>query len=315
MDLLDLLKMMFRRWYVSTPIVILTIGAAIALGASIQPEYKTSVAVLLVPPTVSAPAPSANAAPQPGNPWLRVGESAMAQAVEISISAHESRTKISAAGGDPGYDVSVVNRSSILTMAVTAATEASALATARQLTELVKTVVAEQQARYKPRTGEQITTEVLDAGLNVTPSRSNVLRAQIVVGVIGLLIAAALTVLFDAIARRRSTRRQGSRRRPRPPAAWDGDPATVESPAVAVTPATASAGVPAGAGDTRPLVPVPALHPRSGETTGPGNAAQRASAPNGGAFGPKAPSVAAGARSDEPATLATMRAADDSPAG
>jgi hypothetical protein len=52
---------------------------------------------------------------------------------------------------------------------------------------------------------------VLDAGLNVTPSRSNVLRAQIVVLAIGLLLMAAAVVAYDAIARRKLTKQVNAR--------------------------------------------------------------------------------------------------------
>lgn len=228
MDLLDLLKLMFRRWYVTTPIIVLTLGAAYGIGISIQPEYKTSVAIVLVPPTTSVAEPEPGAEPRPGNPWLRVGEAPMAQAVQIATSAHDDRSRVEAAGGDPDYEVNLVTRSSILTVEISAATQAQAQATVTAVTELINDEVAEQQAPYQPRSGEQITTQILDAGRNITPSRSNVLRLQIVMITIGLLLAAALTVMFDAIARRRAARirsRQGSHR----PAAPTSGQASVES--------------------------------------------------------------------------------------
>ncbi|MEH1013935.1 hypothetical protein V6U90_12610 [Micromonospora sp. CPCC 206060] len=212
MDLLDLLRLMFRRWYVTVPVLLGALGAATGLGISIQPEYKTSAAVLLVPPTTAVPAPAPGASPQPGNPWLRVGENAMAQAVQISASSHDFRTRVEAAGGDPDYEVGLVTRSSILTIEVTAATRAEAAATVAAVTRLISDEVAGRQAEYRPRAGEQITTEVLDPGRNVVPSRSNVLRAQIVVAGVGALLAAALAVAFDALARRRSGTGQRRRR-------------------------------------------------------------------------------------------------------
>lgn len=228
MDLLDLLKLMFRRWYVTVPVIVLTLGAALVLGASIQPEYKTEAAVLLVPPT-TATAPAPNASPQPGNPWLRVGENAMAQAVQIAVSAHDARTQVVAAGGDPSYEIGLVNRSSILTIEVTASTHASALATVTSVTKLIEDVVASKQAEYRPRAGEQITTEILDPGLNIIQSRSNVLRAQIVVGAIGLLLATAAAVGYDALQRRRATARQNTQRAARTPLIWNSGQAAVGS--------------------------------------------------------------------------------------
>jgi hypothetical protein len=209
MDLLDLLKLMFRRWYVTLPVILAALGAAVAVGLSIQPEYKTSAAVLLVPPSSSAPATGPGATPAPGNPWLKVGENAMAQAVQISISSYDARTKVEAAGGESTYEAGLVNRSSIITVDVTATTRDRALATVEAATRLIKDEVAAKQAGYKPRPGEQITTEVLDPGLNITESRSNVLRAQIVVLAIGVLLAAAAAVAADAISRRRGAARLG----------------------------------------------------------------------------------------------------------
>jgi hypothetical protein len=230
MDLLDLLKLMFRRWYVTAPVVVLTFVAALTLGIAIQPEYKTSAAVLLVPPTTNAAAPAPNASPQPGNPWLRVGENAMAQAVQISISAHEVRTKVEAAGGNPDYVVGLVTRSSILTVDVTTTSNAKALATVTAVTKLISEEVAGMQAEYKPKAGEQISTQVLDSGLNIVQSRSNVLRVQIVVFAIGLLLAATVSVGYDAIVRRRARARLADRHGARPSMAWNAGQATVGAP-------------------------------------------------------------------------------------
>ncbi|MEV0715222.1 hypothetical protein [Asanoa sp. NPDC050611] len=211
MDLLDLLKLVFRRWYVAVPIVIVTLAAAVALGSAIQPEYKTAATVMLVPPTTSAAAPVNGATPAPGNPWLRIGEVQMAQAVQISASSSESRQKVVAAGGDDAYEITLVTRSSIMTVEVSSETSAKALATVEAATKLINDEVVAQQAKYKPKAGESITTQVLDPGLNVTPSRSNVLRAQIVVLAIGLLLMAGAVVAYDAIARRRLTTRVNNR--------------------------------------------------------------------------------------------------------
>ncbi|MEE6257788.1 hypothetical protein [Plantactinospora sonchi] len=276
MDLLDLLKLMFRRWYVSAPIVVGTLGAAFAFGLAIQPEYKTEAAILLVPPTTAQAAPEPDATPQPGNPWLRLGENQMAQAVQISISSHDARMRVAAAGGDPDYEVGLVTRSSILTVAVTAATEQSARATVIAVTQLLTDEVAGKQAEYQPRPGEQITTQVLDPGLNIVPSRSNVLRAQVVIAAIGLLLAAVAAVVYDAVLRRRAAARLG-RRDPRTPMTWNGGQAAVGAnrsggqPSVTPAPAARSApSAPGGRDATQPLSAAAAkIAGRPGDDRGP----------------------------------------------
>ncbi|GIF71225.1 hypothetical protein [Asanoa siamensis] len=211
MDLLDLLKLVVRRWYVAVPVVILTLAAAVALGSSIQPEYKTTATVILVPPTTSVSTPANGATPAPGNPWLRIGETQMAQAVQIAASSGEARQKVVAAGGDSAYEITLVTRSSIMSVEISSETSAKALATVEAVTKLISDEVKARQAEYKPKAGEEISTQVLDPGLNVTPSRSNVLRAQIVVLAVGLLLMAAAVVAYDAIARRRLTKQVNAR--------------------------------------------------------------------------------------------------------
>nr|MDT0658336.1 hypothetical protein [Micromonospora sp. DSM 115978] len=214
MDIFDLVKLMLRRWYATVPVVLATAVAAYAVGSSIQPEYQTTVAVMLVPPTVSAVAPAPGESPQPGNPWLQIGEGAMAQAVQISTSAHDARSRVAAAGGDPNYEVDLVPRSSILTVEIAAATRDQALATVDATTSLINDEVARQQSRYGGAGGAQITTQVLDAGRNISPSRSNVLRVQIVLLFLGVLLAAAAGLCWDAVARRRTAAPTGQHRDP-----------------------------------------------------------------------------------------------------
>jgi hypothetical protein len=216
MDLLDLLKMMVRRWYVAVPVVVVTLGIALFVGSQIRPEYKASSAVLLIPPTTrqTQPVGPPSASPRPGNPWVQVGEDAMAQALKISVSTKEARDRVSKAGGDPAYEVGLVTRSSILTFDVTTTSEDRARATMKAVIDLVRTEVANRQAQYKPKPGEDITAQVLDPGDNVQPSRSNVLRAEIVIVGIGILLAAAATVMFDAVQRRRRSTKFGVRASP-----------------------------------------------------------------------------------------------------
>ncbi|ASW56429.1 hypothetical protein [Plantactinospora sp. KBS50] len=249
MDLLDLLRLMLRRWYVTVPVLLLTLAGAVVVGQRIDPEYKTSAAIVLIPPTTPAPEPERGTAPRPGNPWLAIGGDQMAQAVQISVSARPAQERVVRAGGQAGYKVSVVARTSILSVDVTASSRSRALATVTTVTRLIGEEVAARQAEYRPRAGEQITTKVLDAGLDIGQSRSNVLRAQLVLLVLGLLAAAAGAAVLDAVLRHRSARRT---RRPR--AQDDAVPAT----RARVEPAALDAAPPEPAPGARTPVPVPA---------------------------------------------------------
>lgn len=206
MDLLDLIKLIFRRWYVTAPIIALAVAATVWVGTAIRPEYRSTVAIVLIPPTGAASASEASPTAGAGNPWARIGPAAMAQAVQFVVSSREARERVRAAGGDPDYTVELVSRSSILTIEVAASSAGEALATASGVTNLIEDEVARRQAPYLPDPGDQITIQVLDPGRDVEPSRSNVLRLQIVVMGIGLLVAAAGAVGYDAAARHLASR-------------------------------------------------------------------------------------------------------------
>ncbi len=148
MDLLDLLKLMVRRWYVTVPVLLGALVAALVVGGAMPPEYKTTSAVLLVPPTIT-PAPGGDRDREPGNPWLRIGEAPMAQAVQISLSSHDARQKVADQGGDPSYELKLVSRNAILTVEVTSDSEERALTTVTAVTNLINDEVVARQAEYR----------------------------------------------------------------------------------------------------------------------------------------------------------------------
>lgn len=204
MDLLDLMRLMVRRWYVAVPIVVFAAIGALVVGNSTKPEYQAEVSIVLVPPKAEAPEAPEGKAPPPRNPWLQIGTTSMAQAIQIAVSSGEARTAITAAGGDGGgYEAGVVSRTAIVSVEVATSSEATTRATVKAVSDFVAKEVAARQAPHNPKPGEEITTEILDDGSSVSVSKSNVLRAQVVVAVLGFLLAAAGSVIVDAVLRRR----------------------------------------------------------------------------------------------------------------
>lgn len=212
MDLLDLMRLMVRRWYVAVPIVVVAAIAALVVGSSTKPEYQAEVSIVLVPPKTEAPETPDGKAPAPRNPWLQIGTTSMAQAIQIAVSSGEARAAVAAAGGDGGgYEAGVVSRTAIVSVEVATTSEAATRATVKAVSDFIAQEVAARQAPHKPKAGEEITTEILDDGGSIAVSKSNVIRAQVVVGVLGFLLAAAGAVVVDAILRRRTQSRMALR--------------------------------------------------------------------------------------------------------
>ncbi|MBX7268891.1 hypothetical protein KIF24_24585 [Micromonospora sp. Llam7] len=211
-DILGWLLVAVRRWYVSVPGLLATIGAVALTGAMMQPEYKMSATVLLVPPTAKIPKPVAGRPPEPGNPWLTVGEAGMARAVAVAVSAAQVRERVRLAGGDPDYEISQVDRGAILTVDVAARSSDEAIRTAAAVIGLIDEEVAGRQRPHQPGPGEAIGVEVLDEG-GVDASRMSILRTQLIVAGTGLAVSMIAAAAYGTIARR-ARARAGNTRRP-----------------------------------------------------------------------------------------------------
>ncbi|MEV0611623.1 Wzz/FepE/Etk N-terminal domain-containing protein [Polymorphospora rubra] len=266
MDLFEILLVAVRRWYVSVPAVLVAILTAVAVGFVMQPEYKASATILLIPPTVNPndrrPA-AASATPDERNPWLSLGEVGMAQAVQVSVTAPQARQLVEAAGGVSDYEVGHTVRSGLLTIDVAAPTPEQVGLTVDSVTTLISEEVVERQREYDPGPGEAIGTQLLDSGTGVVTSRFHILRTQLIVGAVGLVLATVFVVSFHAVARRPSRSRR-------------------EQLAAAARPGAGSVGVASvGAARIDPASPEAARNDRGVRPPRPGAAGVNGTAPVG----------------------------------
>lgn len=195
----DIITVMWRRWYVVLPLLLVVLGGTLSASAFIEPEYTSTASVLLVPP---ADRPEA---PKPGekaNPWLDIGPVAMAEAVSIAVQNKSSRDSVAAEGSAAPYEVGVLPRSSIVLIEVSASSPAQVRQTARRVIALIESEVARQQAPYQPKPTHQITTQVLDPGDNLATSLTGLRRGQAMILFAGLLLTAGIALAVDALLRR-----------------------------------------------------------------------------------------------------------------
>lgn len=202
MDLWDLAKLMGRRWYLMAPMVILTLAATSWALLTIKPDYTSTGQIMLIPPADRTPLTPAEL--QSTNTWVEVGEDIMAKALSISLNTTQTHKEIVGEGFSTTFEVAAEDRSSILTVTATATTPEAAQATVQRLEKQITREVDEMQARYKPKAGRAISTQVLDAGDTIEVVSSKVKRAAVVIIGVGLLLTAAVTIVGDNILRRRA---------------------------------------------------------------------------------------------------------------
>lgn len=87
MDLWDLTRLLFRRWYVALPILLASVLTAALVGQSVKPDYRSTGNLVLIPaPGPVEPAnPKQPTAERPKNPWGDLGLEALGNAAILKV--------------------------------------------------------------------------------------------------------------------------------------------------------------------------------------------------------------------------------------
>jgi capsular polysaccharide biosynthesis protein len=215
MDLWDLTRLLFRRWYFALPILLASVLTAALVSQSVKPDYRATGNVLIVP----APGPPTTAAdPKPGdktrpkNPWVALGFDALGNAAILKVIDHNSLESLKAAGLSASVTVQFGERAPILVIEAIGQSPAQATATVQQVTKLLVAEIEAQQRRFAVLPEDTITTLTLTDGSDVQEVTSKMKRVLIVTFGMGLLLTAAGTISLDALIRRRHRRRPTGKR-------------------------------------------------------------------------------------------------------
>ncbi len=207
MDIWDLTKLVFRRWYVFLPLLVVSVALVLAAGVSVKPDYSATGHVQLIPPAANG-----NAAREAGrvpNPWPDLGFPALGTAVNLNITQDERVLKdLVDAGLTDSFTVTMAWNTSFFAIEAVGVTPEQAIGTVQRLMKLVSDEVTAQQSQFRVEPQDMITTLALDRGDKVTLVTSKRTRVLIVVAGVGLLVSVAGTIAFDAVLRRRHRRRE-----------------------------------------------------------------------------------------------------------
>jgi hypothetical protein len=238
-DLWDLTKVLFRRWYIAVPMLLASIVGVLVLTQSAQPDYSATGYLQMIPPTNSNPDTT-----RPGfvrNPWTDLGIRALAQAAMIRVEDKAVMDDLVREGYTDSVILNIDDRSPLLSIEAVGNSPAQATGTVQELMKRLKGEIAQQQSQYGVATADTITTLVLDDGKNVTVVTTKVKRVIIVAVGIGMLLTAAITIGADALLVRRARRRLAASAPPRSmarPVLWPKGKPRVADPYPASTPVT-----------------------------------------------------------------------------
>jgi capsular polysaccharide biosynthesis protein len=210
MDLWDLTRLLFRRWYFALPILLVSVLTAVFASQSVKPDYRSTGNVVMIPapgdPLDSDPVKSTKGS-RPKNPWLDLGFNALGSAAILKVMDQDTLKSLSDAGLTDSITVQLDIYSPIFLIEAVGKSPAQATATVRQVIKLLTAEVAAQQQQYGAKPQDTITTLTLTDGADVETVTSKVKRVLIVTFGLGLMLTAAGTIGLDALLRWRRNRR------------------------------------------------------------------------------------------------------------
>lgn len=209
MDLWDLLKVLARRWYVCVPLIISTSLAAVLLGSRVPADYEAQSSVILLGPSERAD----EVVTRQPNPYLSVGLGTTAQSVQVAVSSNPARAKVARAGLPSDYELEVDTQSSILVVTATASSAREAIATTTKVIALARQDLRRRQAAVDVPKWARIQTRAVSVADSALPVTSTAKRTSLALFAAGMMLAVALTLLYDTFLNLRSARRLRSHTR------------------------------------------------------------------------------------------------------
>ncbi len=203
MDFWDLTKLVFRRWYVAVPLLILTGLAAAYTTYNVKPDYKATAYVQLIPPPEASITTNIK---ELRNPWLDLGLGALNTAATYATVDRQFLNQLKIRGMSDNVVITNGYPAPIATVEVIGSSKEMAMGTAAQVVKRFNDVVKSLQDDYAVQTKGRILTRRLDTGNNLEETGGKVKRALVAVAGAGALLTAGLTVAFDAVMRRRKRR-------------------------------------------------------------------------------------------------------------
>jgi len=201
-DFWDLTKVLFRRWMIAVPMLIVTGGLTFLVFNAVEPDYVSTSYVQLVPP-VPQPAKPGQPIVEQRNPWLGQGLQTLGNAAIVTIQDRSVVDHLKSIGLSDAYTFEMGSSSPMISIEVVAKSRKQAEDTANELVTRFNTSITSLQTAYGVTTADLITSRRLDLGTNVEKDSGNVQKALVAVFGAGMLMMVAVTVGFDALMRRR----------------------------------------------------------------------------------------------------------------
>jgi hypothetical protein len=199
-------KLLFRRWYFSLPMLLVTIAAVGVAAVTVKPDYSALGHIQFIPP-VGTVAKTGEKNPI-DNPWFDLGYEAMANATVIDVTKKSVLEKMVKEGLSDNITVTI-DQVPLFAIEAVGESPEQATATVQYVQKAIAEAVEQRQSTLRVAQTEVITTLALDDGSEVEEKSSKIMRVMVVAAGLGLLLTAGFTIGIDALIRWRGRRRDG----------------------------------------------------------------------------------------------------------
>jgi hypothetical protein len=203
LDFWDLTVLIFRRWKIALPLLLLSIGATVFVALTAKPDYTMTSYVQFIPAKIAA-TDSPNVSLR--NPWNQLGLSTLGQASIYATQDQGFLEQLKAAKHTNNFTLTMTYPDPIVTVEVVGVTPSDARDTTDLIVNRLRGAAESLQRGAGVGDADIIATQRLDRGQNLLPSRSKQKRAILAVAAAGLVLTAGGTVGLDALLRYRRRR-------------------------------------------------------------------------------------------------------------
>lgn len=211
MDVFDAVRVIARWWFVTVPLLVLSLAAAIALSSGIAPEYLVEGSIIFQGPLVR------DSTSNPGeteliNPLLEqpAALTTVAVVASLSLSNPQVATILASEGLSTDYEVGTESRTPILLLLVRAGSRDVAIDTALRLAELVEDDVRLRQEAADVPTDERVTTNVIALSAVGGADYGGRNRIRLAVLVLGTGASFGLAFVLEGLRKKRLAARHDS---------------------------------------------------------------------------------------------------------
>ncbi len=200
MDLLGLIMILIRRWYIFLLVVAITVGGLAYVYPLLKPDYQATGTLLLAPPNSQTQLIQSQPTQIPVNPLLTSSTGMLGVAATVaSLGETQAERQLLASNYGLTYTIVVDGHAPLITVQGAAQSQDAVVNGVGALLAYLRDQLNGLQQSLGAPPNQLVTSKVLYAPQTAVVSNSSRNKAALILAVVGFLVACSLTFIFDGI--------------------------------------------------------------------------------------------------------------------